>query len=451
LRIGPVTSDLAAVFPRANLGRVYLDTVKRKNMISVVSSSNPEVDRLAGELCRRGVLDSFVRRYVNKGRWWEKCLAALPGIRSRFASTIGRRPLAPGLSADKVTDAGIIYDFLSALFVRSGSKLLRTGGYVQMVKRRNTAIASKGVECAADARIVVANYGVGAKVFENVKRRGGQTILNYPNAHHRYSCKLIEEEMEREPEFASTFGSGTFVYAATYDRECELADTILVGSSFVRHSFIEEGLGTKNIVVVPYGIDASGFRPSQTAKADNIFRALFVGQVTQRKGISYLLRAYQAFQGSGTELMIVGRWMGDPAAFARYHSLFTYLGNLSHLQLASVYQRADVFVFPTLLEGMGLVVLEAMASGLPVITTSHGPGDIVRDGVDGFIVPIRDSDAIVDRLEYLRAHPEVRAEMGRAARARALEFTWKSYCEKAADVVLGVAASACQANEYHTV
>jgi glycosyltransferase involved in cell wall biosynthesis len=68
-----------------------------------------------------------------------------------------------------------------------------------------------------------------------------------------------------------------------------------------------------------------------------------------------------------------------------------------------------------------------MASGLPVIVTPNGPGDIVRDGIDGFVVPIRDPDAIVDRLEYLRDHPQVRAEMGRNAHERALAFTWEAY------------------------
>ena len=86
-----------------------------------------------------------------------------------------------------------------------------------------------------------------------------------------------------------------------------------------------------------------------------------------------------------------------------------------------------MFVFPSLLEGMGLVVLEAMASGLPVITTPNGPGDLVRDGVDGFVVPIRDVDAIVEKLEYLRAHPEDRLRMGQNARERAKEFTWEQY------------------------
>jgi glycosyltransferase involved in cell wall biosynthesis len=100
------------------------------------------------------------------------------------------------------------------------------------------------------------------------------------------------------------------------------------------------------------------------------------------------------------------------------------------VELREIYRQADVFVFPTLVEGMGIVVLEAMASGLPVITTPNGPGDIVRDGVDGFLVPPRDVDAIVERLERLRADPQLRQEMARNARIRAQEFTWDAYRKK---------------------
>jgi glycosyltransferase involved in cell wall biosynthesis len=92
-------------------------------------------------------------------------------------------------------------------------------------------------------------------------------------------------------------------------------------------------------------------------------------------------------------------------------------------------------VFPTLLDGMGLVVLEAMASGLPVITTPNGPGDLVRDGVDGFVVPIRDVDAIIEKLEFLRTHPEERLRMGQNAQERAKEFTWESYKMKVMEFV----------------
>jgi glycosyltransferase involved in cell wall biosynthesis len=76
-----------------------------------------------------------------------------------------------------------------------------------------------------------------------------------------------------------------------------------------------------------------------------------------------------------------------------------------------------------------------MASGLPVITTPNGPGDLVRDGVDGFVVPIRDVDAIVEKLEFLRTHPEDRLRMGQHARERAKEFTWEHYKSRAIEFI----------------
>ena len=96
-------------------------------------------------------------------------------------------------------------------------------------------------------------------------------------------------------------------------------------------------------------------------------------------------------------------------------------------------------MLPTLIEGMPLVVLEAMACGLPVIVTANGPADIVRDGIDGFIVPERDDEAIAERLDHLFRHPELRHEMGRQAALRALEFSWDAYAERALGVLAALA------------
>ena len=157
------------------------------------------------------------------------------------------------------------------------------------------------------------------------------------------------------------------------------------------------------------------------------FGAIFAGQLSLRKGLSYLLEGYSRMAGTGTRLTVVGTPMGSMNPFIPYRSLFRHVPNLPRPELAREYCSHDVFVFPTLLEGMGLVVAEAMACGLPVITTANGPDELVRDGVDGFIVPECDADAIAARLELLRSDSALRRHMGESAALRAREFTWQQY------------------------
>jgi glycosyltransferase involved in cell wall biosynthesis len=366
-------------------------------------------------------------------------ITSTPYVKRTVSSTFGRRTLTPGLSNDKVLDAGVVYDLAAALSLRSG--VIHSGpmSYRGLMARRNAAIARKANKLLSSFDFVIGNYGVAEGTFKRVKARGGRTVLNYPNAHHHFSRKMLDQEANLEPAFASTISDNVVRLADTYDAECQLADMILVGSSFVRNTFIDEGLGAKRIEVIPYGCDTTRFYPTERVPTLNSFKALFVGQLTQRKGLSYLLRGYQMFHGPGTELLIVGRHVGSVDVLNPFRGMISYMGNQPNSSLGAIYRQADVFVFPTLIEGMPLAVLEAMASGLPVITTAQGPGDIVRDGIEGFIVPIRDPAAIAERLSFLRANPDVRAEMGRAARSRALEFTWEAYCQTAVRTVLSLA------------
>ncbi len=98
---------------------------------------------------------------------------------------------------------------------------------------------------------------------------------------------------------------------------------------------------------------------------------------------------------------------------------------------AEAYQQSDIFVFPSIEEGSALVTYEALACGLPVVTTPNA-GSVVRDGVEGFIVPIRDPDALAERMERLRTDVRLRREMGKAARRRAEEFPWERHGEQLA-------------------
>jgi glycosyltransferase involved in cell wall biosynthesis len=414
--------------------------VRRKKGILVINYSARAVNHLAAAVAEAGALSRYVRPYANQGRRWEKWLARLPAFGGEYGRTFGRRTLPAGLARTDVTEAAVLADMLSAIArklpVKIGNSLAE-----HLHWRIQKRLAAVGALHAANAEVVVASYLLAKRAFE---RTGGKRVLNYPIAHHRYIQRFVAEEAEREPGFASSLPNWRAVptwVEPQLDAECALADTILVGSSFARDSFIAADVPPEKLRVIPYGADAQRFFPSPEDPTADVqrrggLRSLFVGQICQRKGISYLLRAYQAFASAGTQLRLVGEILGDPESFAPYRHLFEHIPHVPQQELADIYRQSDVFVFPSLIEGLGLVVLEAMASGLPVITTPNGPGDIVRDGVDGFVVPIRDPEAIIEKLEYLRANPERRIEMGRNARRRALEFTWDAYRQKISNYLL---------------
>jgi glycosyltransferase involved in cell wall biosynthesis len=279
---------------------------------------------------------------------------------------------------------------------------------------------------------VIAYHGFALESFRSA--REAKRVLNYPTAHHRQQRKILNEELLLEPDFAKTwlpFDEGwPSEYEAELDEEIELADAILVGSSYARDSFVAEGVPPSKLWVVPYGVDLNTFSRRRAHRSDDEFRIVFAGQLIQRKGVSYLLRAYEKFRQADTRLTLIGSYVAGDEPFRPYQGDFQHIPHLTRPALAEAYNNSDVFVFPTLLEGMGLVVLEAMACGLPVIVTANGPGDIVRDGIDGYVVDARDIDAIVDRLRRLYADPEARRKMGENARQRAMEFGWDAYARK---------------------
>jgi glycosyltransferase involved in cell wall biosynthesis len=124
-------------------------------------------------------------------------------------------------------------------------------------------------------------------------------------------------------------------------------------------------------------------------------------------------------------------------AYSKYN-ISIKLG-LSHREVVSELHSSDLFVFPSLLEGFGHVVLEAMASGLPVLTTPHTCGpDVISEGTHGFIVPIRDPQAIAEKIAWGLEHRESLLEMGRAAAPRAREFTWERFRKQMLKEYIGI-------------
>jgi glycosyltransferase involved in cell wall biosynthesis len=210
-------------------------------------------------------------------------------------------------------------------------------------------------------------------------------------------------------------------------RKYQLSDLILVPSEFVRRSVLALGADPARIATVPYGLDR---RWLDQANEPVPGRLLFVGSVGLRKGSHYLAEASRilARRRVACEIRVVGPYPADTVAHPALRGP-TYVGQVPRSRIMAEFRRADVFVLPTLCDSFALVHLEAMACGVPVITTPNC-GSVVRDGVDGFIVPIRDAAAIADKVELLLTDRDLRARMGRSARERAREFTWARYGER---------------------
>jgi glycosyltransferase involved in cell wall biosynthesis len=209
-------------------------------------------------------------------------------------------------------------------------------------------------------------------------------------------------------------------------RKWALCDQVLVPSEYCRQSTIALGCDPAKISLVPYGLSEHWFDLKPDLQPGRI---LFVGQVGLRKGNHYLAEACRLLKARGVvfECRVVG-----PLQVDVQQPLFAgpfYLGQVPSSQVHEEFRRADIFVLPTLADSFGLVHLEAMACGVPVVTTPHC-GSVVRDGVEGFLVPIRNSGFLADRLEQLLIDRSLRDRLGAAARLRARDYTWERYGER---------------------
>ncbi|MFP4056672.1 MAG: glycosyltransferase family 4 protein [Candidatus Brocadiia bacterium] len=266
------------------------------------------------------------------------------------------------------------------------------------------------------------------RCLQRARDQGAVTFVERASAHSAVQARLLEEEHER---FGLPPPAGLDRLVARCVREYEEADFVRVPSQFVRRSFLDQGFPPERLVAGPFGVDLERFRPRPLPER---FTVLYVGDVGLRKGALDLLEAWErlgwaATADDGPRLVLRG-WVDDAVAplveERRRRAAFETPGYTANVEDA--YAGASVLVLPSIEDGYPLVVLEAMASGRPVIVSENtGSKDAVREGRDGFVVPIRSPDAIAAKLQWLRDHPRERAEMGRQAREQAERFPWARF------------------------
>jgi glycosyltransferase involved in cell wall biosynthesis len=258
-----------------------------------------------------------------------------------------------------------------------------------------------------DANTIYGFNSACLELFEYAKDRGIRCILDQTLADYSLVYKLLLEEEQRWQGWSLTpfsVSDSDIDLMQREHHEQNLADDIICGSSFVKDSLINRGVDANKITVVALGrfkeeklIQRQPLGQSPQEQADEL-RILFVGSVGLRKGIPYLLQALRQIKSKiPFTCKIVGSVEIKPERVAEYSDVCEFLGRVPRSEVKYLYTWADVFVLPSLCEGSAMVTYEALSLGVPIITT-YNSGSIVRDGIDGSIVPVRDIDAIADKL-----------------------------------------------------
>ena len=271
--------------------------------------------------------------------------------------------------------------------------------------------------------------GATTETFRRARHLGMATVLDYPIAHYAVTESLLEEEARLVPEYAPTLNVRHYPawLRSRYEEEIALADRIIMVSPHHQRTFEAAGIDPARMFTVPWFVDCDLFSPAEQEEG-GIFRVLFLGQISQRKGLSYLIDGFRRAGLEDAELVLLGRPIGSTSPWKGIPHV-RHIHPMPRFLLPQVLRTCHVIALPSIVEGFPIAVLEGMASGLPALVSDNIGGDFVDDCVDGFVVPTRDSEAIADRLRILHADGARRRQMARAARSKARTFTLERYRE----------------------
>jgi alpha-maltose-1-phosphate synthase len=381
--------------------RAFLRALEREGMLSLFCTTFTWRDGVGSSLLPRSIKDKLRRRSIDEIK--ERHIRCFPirDVVRQIARKAGIRPLVKHETGWASDDR--VYQALDARVAR----LIKNGGL--------------------EANAVYAYEDGALQMFEAASNAGLRRFYELPIGYWRVGRRIMEEEAERQPAWAMTLDALADSTAKLERKDAELraADHIFVPSAFVRETLREHPSITATIDVIPYGAPL----PNPLALAGRgrtpKLRLLYVGLLVQRKGLSYLFQTMRQL-GSVATLSLIGAKppMECPTLDTELQR-HNWLGVHPYDRVLEIMAQHDVLIFPSLFEGFGLVILEAMAQGVPVITTPNGGApEAIDDGRDGFIVPIRDVDALAERVMRLARDRDRLSAMSVAALKKAETMSW---------------------------
>ena len=271
------------------------------------------------------------------------------------------------------------------------------------------------------------------RTFQVAEKVGARKFYELPIGYQDEAEAIANEEAQRHKGLGKLFGSLHEPKDKAMRKKCEviLADHIVCASTYCYGTLTKHVDVLKKVSVLPYGCDCSG-SPREWSGDDfcGPLRLVFVGRLDPRKGLHYLFEALERLAPGSFKLTLAGRWVPGYREWllGRYRVEFKDVGQIDYCQVLDLLRRSDLLVFPSLFEGFGLVLLEAMGCGIPILASERtGAPDIIQNKREGFLVRAASSDDIEGVLSHVLDERKELAEMGKEARKKAVSLSWGEY------------------------
>lgn len=323
----------------------------------------------------------------------------------------------------------VISEFQLEILNRINQKLnIKSDRLTNYLKSLHAKNSSKYLD---NCDIFIGWSGSSLEMLTLAKEKDIITILERGSSHYSHQQNILKDEYEK---FGLKFNSNL----QNWERELieyELADYISIPSTFVKKTFIDQGISEDKLIVNPYGVDLENFK--QVPKKDSLFRIIYAGQGSLQKGYHYLLQAFHELDLKNSELWHLGNITNEIKPFLEKYKnpKWIFKGNIKQNELYKFYSQGSIFILPSIQDGFGMVILQAMSCGLPVILSQNTAGnDIIENNKktrDGFVVPIRDVSSIKQKILFLYNNQKKAIEMGNLAKKKVQNnYSWNNYGER---------------------
>lgn len=393
----------------------------------------------AAALKKSGDLDKYITTVYDKN-------GAITSTVKKFLGKQDKKKASTHRCEDLV-DSDVIqfyeFDYLISLFLNRFPQIsgLREKHRQYVADKFGKKVAAYAIKNNVDA--VIMYDSTATTCFEILKKKAPQIkcVLDVSIASRPFLKKEFEKDMAKTGDYSLKRDYPNFWNDAamkTFYREIQLADYFFAPSNIVKESLEYCGAKPEQIFIIPYGVKLEDFPKRDYAPAGDSLKLIYVGQVTHRKGIHHLLNVIDQFDSESVSLKLVGTYSKSEkfVQAAKDQMNIEFCGFKTHDELLGLYQESDAFVFPTLGEGYGLVVLEAMSVGIPVLCSDHAGGnDPIVDYYNGFVFKAGDEKDLFEKIQWCLENRKQLSAMGENANTTAQGFTWDTYYSRISEAI----------------